>query len=1124
MSSSIYRTGIYGTRNCCTRVSENGYACSSFVGDMSTGFSGNLGYSMPENWAFDQFYTTSIGSGAGYLEIDKDGFSGRDSGVSRLDAAKEVSPPNITVGNSFSDELVGPVLNILGYETPAFKLPFGFSLDLKNLISYEDNLKEGTRKITIGIGEISKDNYDPYEHIKELIKSFEKSPSTASWNSLKGIINNVKKLDFKIGFNMSGSILGFVECDLKTGAIKDSGLFIIAEASVSARAPVYPLLFLKFEVVGNMTGTNIRFVLTDAGKIGANGEIEFSVNLKAGLEADIFIANAYAGASGGLRCEFADISDVKNNFKVNADFTLFIEAGVLFWGGALEWKFADLPLYTSSAQKRSQIYSLTKDDLKFIKPINRVSTFSNDPDVFLSNVQTYCSPQIISLGDNKMIMLYIDDVTSRSAENRTTLMYSIFDGAQWSSSLPVYDDGTVDFAPEIYPDGNGGAHIVWQNAKTVFDSDVTLDEMTPNMELYYAYWNGSSMDNITSLTSNGDYESKHVIVSNGNDIAVVWQENSENDPFGLTGTNQIYRKQFKNGNWQKSEIIASGLNPINSIATSYVGTNNVVAYTAKTNSDTSSMDDLEVFYFDGSTSRITNDTIADYSVNFLDEELYWISDNAVVSVTGGDIATKTTAIAQIPDSVSNIETLKNANGQKAIVWSQEDETNTKIYGTYYNESTDKFGIAAPLSNGDGIIRGWNATMMPDGQIQLSYCAAEMLDESVNNRPYGQLNLIQKAADKFFDISVSEAVTYDGEVVPNGEIMLSADVYNNGSENVTQFDAAVIAPDGTVIQNGTIDSNVAVGENKTLEIPFALPSEITKTDYQLKITPHDGEDIFLDDNQSAFTVGYADLAIHEVKEERTDTGRRLVVTIINQGYESADGAFKVIDGSVSQEVFSDNNISQLEPGKTVEFIYEIEENRLDSSISEDPLLFNLEIESPAEESDYINNRRDVYVYPDYSINLTAGSGGTVNGAGTYIYNSIATLTAIAEPGYIFAGWYENGKLLDGLTDEYTFTVLSNRTIEARFIPNNLTITNIEIFGTPQPNDVLTFTATAEGGNQPYQWEFYIYKDNNDVCYSDSETSLDFFEWTPSEAGTYRVVANVTDASGFKATYTKEFTIT
>ena len=1123
MSSSIYQTGIYGTRNCCTRVSEMGYACSSFVGDMSTGFSGNLGYSMPDNWAFDQFYTTSIGSGAGYLEIDKDGFSGRDTGVSWLNAPQETPLPNITVGESFSDKLVGPLLNILGYETPAFELPFGFSIDLSNLISYEDDWKEGTRKVTIGINEISKDNYDPYEHIKELIESFEKSPSTASWNSLKGIINNVKKFDFKIGFNMSGSILGFVKYDLKTGAIKDSGLLIIADASVSARTPVYPLLFLKFEVAGNITGTNIKFVLTDAGGIGVDGSLDFSVRLKAGLEADVFIANAYAGASGGLNCEIGSIENVKNDFKVYANFTLFVEAGILFWGGSLEWEFANLPLYTSAAQKQSPIYSLTKDDLKFIEPVNRVTTFSNEPDVFLPNVQTYCSPQIISLGDNKMIMLYIDDAASRSAENRTTLMYSIFDGAQWSPSLPVYDDGTVDFTPEIYPDGNGGAHIVWQNAKTVFDSDVTLDEMTPNMELHYAHWNGNSMENITSLTSNGSYESKHMIASNGNDITVVWQENSENDPFGLTGTNQIYRKQFKNGSWQESEIIASGLNPINSIATSYVGANNVVAYTAKTNSATSSMDDLEVFYFDGSTSRITNDTIPDYSVTFLDEELYWISNNTVVSVTGGDVTTKTTAIAQIPDSVSNIKALKNTNGQKAIVWSQDDDVNTKIYGTYYNESTKNFGAATPLTEGDGVIRGWNATMMPDGQIQLSYCAAEMLDEPVNNKPYGQLNLIQKGADEFFDISVSEAVAYDGEVVPNGEIMLSADVYNNGSENVTQFDAAVIAPDGTVVQNSTIDSNVSVGENKTFEVPFALPAEITKTDYQLKITPHDGEDIFLDDNQSAFTVGYADLAIHEVKEERTDTGRRLVVTILNQGYEPADGVFKVIDGSISQEVFSNNNISQLEPGKTVEFIYEIEESRLDSSISEDPLIIGLEIESEEEEPDYINNSQTVYVYPDYSINLTAGTGGTVSGAGNYIYNSTVTLTAIPDPGYIFAGWYENGKPIGVLSEEYSVTVMSNRTLEAKFIPNNLSITDIEIFGTLEPDNSLTFTAIADGGKQPYQWEFYIYKDN-DVCYSDSETSLDFFEWTPSEAGTYRVVANVTDASGFKATYAKEFTIT
>lgn len=55
LSQSIYRVGIYAPRYVCTLVANAGYSCSSFVGDMSTGFSGNLGYPIPDNWAFSQF-------------------------------------------------------------------------------------------------------------------------------------------------------------------------------------------------------------------------------------------------------------------------------------------------------------------------------------------------------------------------------------------------------------------------------------------------------------------------------------------------------------------------------------------------------------------------------------------------------------------------------------------------------------------------------------------------------------------------------------------------------------------------------------------------------------------------------------------------------------------------------------------------------------------------------------------------------------------------------------------------------------------------------------------------------------------------------------------------------------
>lgn len=59
-----YRIGVYGSRNICQKVCSLTKAESSFVADMSTGYSGNLGYSMPNNWAFEQFHEYSIlGSG-----------------------------------------------------------------------------------------------------------------------------------------------------------------------------------------------------------------------------------------------------------------------------------------------------------------------------------------------------------------------------------------------------------------------------------------------------------------------------------------------------------------------------------------------------------------------------------------------------------------------------------------------------------------------------------------------------------------------------------------------------------------------------------------------------------------------------------------------------------------------------------------------------------------------------------------------------------------------------------------------------------------------------------------------------------------------------------------------------
>lgn len=76
-----YNVGVYAPRYACTALYNAGLTTTSYVSDMSVGFSGNIGQRIPDNWAFDQFDSTHVGSGNTYMGIDKLNVSGRYLGA-----------------------------------------------------------------------------------------------------------------------------------------------------------------------------------------------------------------------------------------------------------------------------------------------------------------------------------------------------------------------------------------------------------------------------------------------------------------------------------------------------------------------------------------------------------------------------------------------------------------------------------------------------------------------------------------------------------------------------------------------------------------------------------------------------------------------------------------------------------------------------------------------------------------------------------------------------------------------------------------------------------------------------------------------------------------------------------
>lgn len=113
-----YKIGVYGTRNVCNILRSELNISNFFVSDASYGFSGNLGFTMPKEWSFDQFSTDiSIGTGNGQVSIDKVAVSGKDNGVTKI----------VTPG----------INNFYNYLTSVFNLAMNYS---KNDISKSNKL------------------------------------------------------------------------------------------------------------------------------------------------------------------------------------------------------------------------------------------------------------------------------------------------------------------------------------------------------------------------------------------------------------------------------------------------------------------------------------------------------------------------------------------------------------------------------------------------------------------------------------------------------------------------------------------------------------------------------------------------------------------------------------------------------------------------------------------------------------------------------------------------------------------------------------------------------------------------------------------------------------------------
>ncbi len=176
---------------------------------------------------------------------------------------------------------------------------------------------------------------------------------------------------------------------------------------------------------------------------------------------------------------------------------------------------------------------------------------------------------------------------------------------------------------------------------------------------------------------------------------------------------------------------------------------------------------------------------------------------------------------------------------------------------------------------------------------------------------------------------------------------------------------------------------------------------------------------------------------------------------------------------------------------------------------------------------------------YTISVSANpsNGGNVTGGGTYNQGQSCTLHAMANSGYTFVNWTENGTQVS-TNATYTFTVTSSRNLVAHFTTQGYVITAIAdpsvggaITGSGGYNhgETCTLTATANTGYTFQRWTKNGTQVSTNPTYSFTVTeSATYIAHFNAQNYTVTVIANPSNAGsvsgGGSYTYGQTCTVT
>ena len=892
-----------------------------------------------------------------------------DEILKKIDLTKLVA--NIALGDT---KIYGPEVNIGGQSFPIFTIDASANLKLGDNIQAKVDQENKTVQVLIGFNKFSgsatldketnSSNYwtESYAQVKSLYKGVagQNASTDALYHGFQKLRGKLRKTPCSLGVNASASVAGYIELSYASGEISFSSGGIILEASIGSsieyRLPPCPAAYVTFGLKADFSGKlKLERISETKFQPSMDANIALTATLGAGAgskKAKTYVEIGMQGQVGmGVKLPADSLEDA---LSAQLSAYLYLDSKVFGFNGPSygPQKFANYVLYPRNNQSINAFdgEDILEYDWNEAQVMSRdyqeesINT-SLDTTQFSwskSNLYPYNNALIESLDDGTKLMCWIDDNETKGDINRTTLMYSVYDGTKWSEEQSIAETGGSNEYPCIYSDGSK-VTIVWQKAKEM-KQDASLTDLLQTVDLYYVTYENGAMSKAQCINTSGNntYEMMQKVAQCKDELSVIWVENTENDPFQASGTNKVKLAVKKGEKWEE-EVIVSDEDIINNVDVDYVDGTRVVVYET-------SDEDSTIHVIMGSTRKEFQGS----SAQIVNGMLYYSSQKDVVMY---DILTDSSQKLGI-GTLSDFVVTDNGEN-KAIYATMDNGYASELICYNYDKNTGSWSAGVTLTDYEKYIRSYSPILDSQGNAMI---AVNLVDVNENaQQVYGNSTLAVLDTRNTVDLELLNNAYYDESLVhEKAKIPITFEVYNNSIQNISQYSAVLADEQGNVFQSTLIDCDLRAGESAQAQVLYTLPSKIKY--HKISLTVNTGNDKNLENNKIDIGVGYADLAFENVHLSGNRSSAYLEGSILNQGYDNAENVVvNFYAGSQQEKPFESITLEELTANESSEFKIGIPQESMEVNPLATGNVICGVISSTAQELRYDNNETS-YIIP------------------------------------------------------------------------------------------------------------------------------------------------------------------